>query len=112
MNTDLEELLHDGMQRFTASIQAPAGLAHTADAARRRRRAARGAVAAGTAAVTAAAVIAVVAAATGAPAGTAATVAQARTTAYVVKRVERALTAEHRVFAGHTTATFGPSTTW
>ena len=111
MNTDIEELLHDGMQRFTAGLGAPAGLAHAADTALHRRRAVRGMAAAGTAAVTAAAVIAVAAGASGTPARTGVT-AQARTTAYVVKRVERALTAEHRVFVGHTTSTFGPSVTW
>lgn len=30
MNTDVEELLRDGMERFTADVRAPAGLARTA----------------------------------------------------------------------------------
>ena len=59
MNTDVEELLRDGMERFTAGVRAPAGLAHTASRRRRRRLAVRAAVACGTAAVTAAAVVAV-----------------------------------------------------
>ena len=30
MNIDVEELLRDGMERFTAGVRAPAGLAHAA----------------------------------------------------------------------------------
>ena len=38
MNTDVEDLLREGMERFTAELRAPAGLiSHIA----RRRRAAR-----------------------------------------------------------------------
>jgi hypothetical protein len=58
------------------------------------------------------AVAVVAAGASGAPARTAAAATQARTAAYVVKRVERALAAEHMVFVGHTASTFGLSTTW
>ena len=36
MNTDVEELLRDGMERFTAGVHAPAGLAHAATRLRRR----------------------------------------------------------------------------
>ena len=61
MNTDLEELLRDGMERFTAGVQAPAGLAYRASKLQRRRLAVRTAVACGTAAVTATAVVAVAA---------------------------------------------------
>ena len=55
MSTDVEELLREGMERFTEGVRAPAGLARTAGRLHRRRRTARAAVAGGTAAVTAAA---------------------------------------------------------
>ena len=60
MNTDVEELLRDGMERFTAEVRAPAGLARTAERLHRRRlhRPRRGG--GGTVAVTAAAVVAVI----------------------------------------------------
>ena len=57
MNTDVEELLREGMERFTAGVRAPAGLADTARRLHRRRLAVRAAVACGTAATTAAAVL-------------------------------------------------------
>jgi hypothetical protein len=38
--------------------------------------------------------------------------AQARTTAYVIKRVETALAQEHLVFQGQTRSDLGPSATW
>jgi hypothetical protein len=63
MKTDVEELLRDGMGRFTEGVRAPAGLASTAARLRRRRRTIRAAVACGTAAVTAAAAVATVTAA-------------------------------------------------
>jgi Sigma-70 region 2 len=44
MNTDVEELLAEGMQRFTAEVQAPAGLARTASRLHQRRLAVRAAV--------------------------------------------------------------------
>ena len=36
MNTDVEDLLREGMERFTADLRAPAGIIH--QAARRQRR--------------------------------------------------------------------------
>jgi len=112
MNTDVEELLREGMERFTTGVRAPAGLARTARRLHRRRLAVRVAVACGTVAVTAAAAIAVTAG-TGAPARTQAGVAQARTAAYVISRVEDALAGEHLVFRGHTTGGgWGPTITW
>jgi hypothetical protein len=111
MNTDVEELLRDGMERFTAGVQAPGGLAHAASRRRRRRLAVRVMVACGTAAVTAAAVAAVAAGAGGpAPGGT--TVGQAHTTAYVIGRVEKALAGQHLLLRGHISGIWGPSRSW
>jgi hypothetical protein len=131
MSTDVEELLREGMERFTAGVHAPAGLASTAARLRRRRRAIHGAVAFGAAAATAAAAILAAVSAGGstprapgtgtrpsAPAmaggvpGANPTGPQAHEVAYVVKRVETALTSEHQVFYGQTTSDFGPSSTW
>jgi hypothetical protein len=109
MNTDVEELLRDGMERFTAEVRAPAGLARTAGRLHRRRRTARAAVASGTAAVTAAAVAVIVAG----PAQTGGGAAQARTVAYVTSRVESALASQNMVYAARTQNSIGRSTiTW
>jgi hypothetical protein len=114
MNTDVEDLLRDGMERFTADVRAPAGLASEAGRQHRRRRTARTAVACGIAAVTAAAVALVVTGTTReAPAGTALTPAQARTVAYVTRRVENALASENLVFVGRSDSkTDGGYVTW
>jgi len=111
MNTDVEELLRDGMERFTAGVQAPAGLAHTASRLRRRRLVVRAAVPCGTAAVTAAAVVAVAAGA-GGLAQSRPRVAQAHTAAYVISRVETALAGQRLVLRGQTTTTAGPTASW
>ena len=59
MNGEIEELLREGLDRLTAEVQVPAGVAGRARAQRRQRRiVTRTALACGTAAVTAAAVIA------------------------------------------------------
>jgi hypothetical protein len=87
MNTDVEDLLREGMERCTADLRAPAGLIRRAARRRRRRLALR------SAAITAAALTA------GAVALAAAGVPGARYdgtavyTAYVVKRVNSALSA-------------------
>jgi hypothetical protein len=109
MSLDVEDLLRQGMERFAEHVPVPSGLAHRAARARRRRRLAIGAAAAaGTAAVTA---IAVLAATGGAGAGGGAT--QARTTAYVVSRVEKALAGQHLVLRGRTTSDdWGSSIYW
>lgn len=100
MNTDIEQLVREGLDRLTAQVRVPAGMAARARAHHRRRKiAASAALACGTAAVTAAAVIAVAAPGTR-PAGGA---VGARTTAYVVAQVERALSAEHFVIQGRAT---------
>jgi hypothetical protein len=113
MNTDVEELLRDGMERFTAGVQAPAGLAHRAGQIRRRRLAVRAAVACGTAAVTATAVVAVAAGAGSGPAQAGPGQAGARTAAYVISRVENALAVKHLVLRGRSSGSYsGPSSSW
>jgi hypothetical protein len=107
MNVDVEDLLRKGMERFTEQVPVPRGLAQRAARARRRRVAVRAAAGAGTATVTAAVVIA---ATVGAGAGGGAM--QARTTAYVVSRVEKALAGQHLVLRGRTTGVWGPSISW
>ena len=89
MNTDVEELLHEGMERFTRDLRAPAGMARRA-ARRRRRRALRSAAGAA-AALTAGAVVLVAVVVPGAHHdGTGGRVVA---TAYMVKRVDSALSA-------------------
>jgi len=113
MSTDVEELLREGMDRFTTGVQAPDGLARAAVRLRRRRRAVRAAVACGAAAVIAVAAIAVTGVAVGAPARSGAGLTQARTAAYVIGRVENALATEHLVLRGHATSGgWGPTITW
>jgi hypothetical protein len=110
MNTDVEELLQDGMERFTAGVHAPAGLAGGAGRLRRqhrRRLAARTAVACGAAAAIAAGVTF---AASGGSAGTG--VARARTVAYVTTRVESALASENLVYVGRSDSKMGDYVTW
>jgi hypothetical protein len=106
MNTDVEELLRDGMERFTAEVRAPAGLAGAAGRLHRRRVVARTAVACGTAAAVA---VGVAFAAAGGGSG-----AQARTVAYVTSRVENALASENLVFVGRSSSVGGGgySVTW
>lgn len=114
MNTEVEELLRDGMERFTAEVRAPRGLASGAAGGLRRRRTARRALVAGAiVTASAAAVIIAIAAAGGTPARTGSSLAQARETAYIVTRVENALASEHGVYHGVTMSTGGqPSVTW
>jgi hypothetical protein len=109
MNGDIEELLREGVDRFTADVPVPADLvARARTRVRQRRIATRAALACGTAAATAAAVIA----ATGGP-GVTGGAMKARTTAYVVSRVETALASQHLVLRGRTTGGgWGPSTSW
>jgi hypothetical protein len=109
MNGDIEELLREGVDRFTADVQVPVDVvARARTRVRRRRIATRAALACGIAAVTAAAVIA----ATGG-AGVTGGGMQARTTAYVVSRVEKALASQHLVLRGQTTGGgWGPSISW
>ena len=107
MSLDVEDLLRQGMERFAEQVPVPSGLARRAARARRRRLAIRAAAVAGTAAVT----TAIVVAATGGPsAGGSAT--QARTTAYVISRVEKALAGQQLVLRGRTSGDWGPSIYW
>jgi hypothetical protein len=104
MNTDVELLVREGLDRLAADAQVPAGMAGRVLARRRRRRVAGYATAAVTAAAATAVVVAV---ATGALAGpqtthprAAARSAQtgpALATAYVVRQVENALANDGQV---------------
>jgi hypothetical protein len=90
MNTDIEALLREGMERFTDELRAPAGLTRRAARRRRRRLALRSAATA--AAALTASVVALAAA--GVPgARHVGTEGPAVDTAYVVKRVDNALSA-------------------
>lgn len=89
MNTDIEDLLREGMERFTADLRAPAGLIHQAVQRRRRRVALRSA--AGVTAVTAGAAAMTVVLLPGAARNAAPS--QAVDAAYVVKQVGGALNA-------------------
>jgi hypothetical protein len=123
MNGNVEELLRDGMERFTADVRAPAELASEAGRLHRRhRRRVRTAVAGGTAAVAAVTAAAVALAfGPGAAARQAGSPAQARTVAYVTKRVENALASENLVYVGrsdskitgdYVTWAYGPRSRW
>lgn len=106
MNTEVEELLRDGMERFTEDVSAPAGLARAAGMLHRRRVAIRATLASGGAAVVAvSAVIAVVAVAGAGP-------GRAQTVAYLTSQVRQAVASENMVYVGRTTSTYGPSTVW
>jgi hypothetical protein len=123
MNGDVEELLREGLDRLTGDARVPAGLVGRARAHRRRRKiAARAALACAAAGVTAAAVVVV--AGPGTRSGTGGPT-NARTTAYVIKRVEGALAAENFVIQGQATGSMtfpvhghrvrsgtGPTTSW
>jgi hypothetical protein len=104
MNLDVEDLLRAGLERFAEQVPVPTGLAHKAARAHRRRMAIRAAAGVGAAAITAAVALAATSGAGGAM--------QARTTAYMVSRVENALASQHLVFRGQTTTTLGPSVSW
>jgi hypothetical protein len=87
MNTDVEDLLREGMERFTRELRAPAGLLDRV-ARRRRRSLALRSVYGMTGALAAAAVALVAVVVPGAGGG-----APALAAAYVVKRVNSALSA-------------------
>jgi hypothetical protein len=107
MSTDLEELVREGMRELTAEVRAPADMVARAHRHLRRQKiVARAALGCGTATAAAVAVIAVIAV-TGPDArpGTGGATT-ARTTAYVVTRVEQALGAEHFVIQGRATGSW------
>jgi len=86
MNSDIENLLREGMERFTADLRAPAGLTRRVARRRRRRLALRSATGAAAALAAAAATLVAIVL----PGGSGGAAAAA---AYVVKRVDRALSA-------------------
>ncbi len=114
MNTDVEELLRDGMQRFTTGVQAPDGLARTASRLHRRRMAVRATAACGGLAVVAAVAVAVtvVAGGSGSAAPATASPAQQRQAAYVTSRVVSALSSQNLVSVERTSGGGVPSVTW
>ena len=59
MNTDVEDLLRQGMLRYTADLRAPAGMVRMAERRRRQRLAQRSVIAGATLAACAAAAVAV-----------------------------------------------------
>jgi hypothetical protein len=88
MNTDVEDLLREGMERFTADLRAPAGLTHRI-ARRRRRRLVLRSMTGGVAVLAAGAAALLVIVLPGVS-GTDRTAVE---TAYVVKNVSNALSA-------------------
>jgi hypothetical protein len=90
MNTDVEDMLREGMERFTRDLRAPEGLTVEAERRRRRRLALRSVTSGAAALMAGAAALTAVVVAGGRPDGTGHSVVLA---AYVVKRVDRALSA-------------------
>jgi hypothetical protein len=109
MNTNIEELLRDGMSRFTGEMKAPGGLAHTAVRLHRRRVTVRASAAGGCFAVVAATAVFLATGVTRTTAGPAPM--QARDAAYVTKRVESALSGQDMV-AVEKDSNGGATTTW
>jgi hypothetical protein len=104
MNTDVELLLRESLDRLTADARVPSGMAGRVLARRRRRRAAGySAAIAAAAAVTAAAVLAAAGGMSGPASGHAraaagrTTTGPALATAYVVRRVENAIANDDQV---------------
>jgi hypothetical protein len=108
MNTEVEDLLRDGMERFTGDVSAPAGLARAAGALHRRRVAIRATLASSAATVIAVSAVIVVVAVAGASSGR----TEAQTVAYLTSQIRQAVASENMVYVGRTTGTFGPSTVW
>jgi hypothetical protein len=103
MNTDVELLLREGLDRLTADAGVPGGLVGRVLARRRRRRAAGSATAMAAAAAVTAVVVVTATGGTAGPAATAraragpAATGPALATAYVVRRVENALANDDQV---------------
>jgi hypothetical protein len=93
MNTDIEDLLRQGMLRYTADLHAPAGMVREARRRRGRRLAQRSVTAGAALAACAAAVVAVVFAGLPGAQQKSPSPAQTIDTAYVTKRVASALSA-------------------
>lgn len=109
MNVNVEDLLRDGMGRFTAGTRAPEGLAATAVRLHRRRVVVRFSAVGGGISLAAAAAVFL---ATGATGATTATPTQARDIAYVTKRVESALASPNLVAVERTSMPGGDMVTW
>jgi hypothetical protein len=108
MNTEVEDLLRDGMERFTQDVRAPGGLAQTAGRLHRRRVAVRAALTSSAVTVVAAcAAIAVVVVA-----GAAASRTGAQTVADLTKQVRRAVANDNMVYVGRTNSSEGPDEVW
>jgi hypothetical protein len=108
MNTDVEELLRNGMERFTAGVRAPDGLARAAGRMHRRRVALRAALV--SSAATVAAVAAVIAMVVVADARASRNGAQM--VADLTSQVRRAVANDNLVYVGRTNGTDGPSVVW
>jgi hypothetical protein len=110
MNGNVEELLRDGLDRLTADVQVPEGVAVKARThLRHKRMAVRAALAGGAAAVTAAAVVVATA-----PGQITTGPAQTRTDAFVITQVVNALAATNKVIQTKTvfSAAFPPVMSW
>jgi hypothetical protein len=108
MNTDVEELLRDGMERFTAGVQAPDGLARAAARRHRRRVAVRAALVSSAATVSAVSAVIAMIAVTDARASR----AEAQTVAKLTAQVRRAVANDNMVYVGTTNDRFGPDVVW
>jgi hypothetical protein len=105
MNTNVEDLLREGMERYTADLRAPAGLTYLI-ARRRRKRLALRSLSAGAAALVAGAAALAVTVVPGVTGGG----RPALDTAYVIKNVSSALSAaEPGTIAQMTVTTSGPA---
>jgi hypothetical protein len=103
MNGAVQDLLREGLDRLTAEVEVPAGLAGKARThLRRRKTAVRAALAGGTAVITAGVTVAAVGAGRGSP-----PVIRARTASYVLSRVENALAAPGQVVQTETVFSAG-----
>jgi hypothetical protein len=110
LNGNVEELLREGLDRFTADAVVPVGTAHKARAhLRRKKMAVRAAMVGAAAAVTAAAVVIATA-----PGQVTTGPAQTRTDAFVITRVANALAATNKVIRTETifSAAFPPVMGW
>jgi hypothetical protein len=111
MNSNLEELLRDGMSRFAEGTQAPGGLARTAVRLHRRRVTVRVCAAGGCFAIVAAAAVVLATGVIRTTAGPAPM--QARDAAFVTKRVESAVSGQNLVAeARYSDNMDGAMTTW
>lgn len=114
MNTDVADLLRDGMKQFTTGVSAPDGLARTVIRMHRRRVAVRaGAVGGGVAVAAVAAVLLTgVSGAAGRSAPTAGSPTQARDIAYMTRRIESAVSSQNLVAVERSSMAGSPSVTW